>query len=86
MKNSVQQNNYFWEAFQFLPMMRETAGVHEREYILLMAKVYCIIVLELQGHVNTQGSETLHCYGIMAPLNRGKKHFDVMLKLFLKLF
>lgn len=29
MKNSVQQNNYFCEAFQFLPMMRGTAGVRK---------------------------------------------------------
>lgn len=72
MKNSVQQNNYFCKAFQFLPMMKETAGVRKGN-IFYWCRGIIASVLELQGHVNVQDSETLHRYGNNKPLNKREK-------------
>lgn len=72
MNNSVQQNNYFCKAFQFLPMMRETAGVRKGN-IFYWCQGIIASVLELQGHVNVRDSERLHCYGKIVPLNKREK-------------
>lgn len=77
MKNSVQQNNYFCKVFQILLMMRETAGVRKGN-IFYWCQGIIASVLELQGHVNVQDSETLHYYGKILPLNKRERNIEVL--------